>query len=145
MFIYFSGFLFFSTQMFNFFFFATFTIEYLKSERWTNKIVFCNFQRPKKLSKNSKGLIKLLLTNRRNFKPIMTENKTLEVLNKHFKIYFYDGGVNPSSQDSTIDKILLLNNDFHSSDPSLGLNRSLILEYNGPKKFFTLESLKIDA
>jgi hypothetical protein len=75
----------------------------------------------------------------------MTDTTKLGVLNNHFKIYFYDGGVDPNSKDSTIDKVLLLNNECHYSDSTLGLNRSLILEYNGPKKFFTMESLKIDA
>jgi hypothetical protein len=75
----------------------------------------------------------------------MTDTTKLEVLNNLFKIYFYDGGVDSNSKDSTIDRVLLLNNECHSSDSTLGLNRSLILEYNGPKKFFTLESIKIDS
>jgi len=65
-------------------------------------------------------------------------------LNKLFSVYFYNGGMTNNDPNFKIDKILDSSSDYHSSEETLGLNRSLILEYNGPKKFFTLENLRIN-
>eukprot|EP01080_Neovahlkampfia_damariscottae_P011949 gene11949-5350_t len=73
-----------------------------------------------------------------------TPSSTL--LNRFFSVYFYDGGKENNDDSFKIENILNSKSDlYHSSDESLGLNRSLILEYNGPKKYFTLESLKLEA